>query len=111
MLLRYTIARLEGRSVFGSGYYGWPLFSGLGALWLSIAAIGWLARYDAALDGAASVALKHVGQAIGIVDRAATRLPALGTVAERMRSTYLQNDDGVTRLLNRYSIASDKVHP
>ena len=111
LLIRYTVARLEGRSAFGLGYYGWPLFSGLGALWLSIVAIGWLARYGAALDGADSVALRHVGQAIGIVDRAATRLPALGTVAERMRSTYLLNDDGVARLLNRYSTASIEVGP
>jgi len=111
LLLRYSVARLEGRSVFGPGYYGWPLFSGLGALWLSIATIGWLARYGAALDGADSVALEHVGQAVGIVDRAATRLPALGTVAERMRTTYLLSDDGITRLLNRYCIAGDEVHP
>lgn len=109
LLQRYLMARLESRSVFGLGYYGWPVIRGLGALWLSVAAIGWLARYSAALKGAGSVAFEDVGRAVGIVDRAASRLPALGTVAERMRSAYLLRDDGVARLLRAYSVTGDQT--
>ncbi len=103
MLLRYLLARLSSRSVFGEGYYGWPVFHGLTALWLSVAVVGWLTRYQAALQGRASVSLDDMGAAIGIVDRAATRLPALGTTAELARVRYLSNDDGVARLLWQYA--------
>ncbi len=108
LLLRYVTGRLESRSVFGHGYYGWPVLNGLGALWLSLSVVGWLARYAAALEGTEAVAFDRVGLALGIVDRAATRLPALGTVAERMRLTYLLGDSGVARLLHEYSVAGDQ---
>lgn len=108
LLSRHVIGRLESRSVFGHGYYGWPVINGLGALWLSIAVVGWLARYTAASEGTEAVAFEHIGRAMGIVDRAATRLPALGTVAERMRLTYLLGDNGVARLLHEYSVAGDQ---
>jgi len=42
LIRRYLTARLEGRNVFGGGYYGWPVFQGIAALWLSVAATGWL---------------------------------------------------------------------
>jgi lysine-N-methylase len=110
-LLRYVLARLESRTVFGAGYYDWPVISGLGALWLSVAVVGWLARYAAALDGISPLDLQHLDRALAIVDRAATRLPALGTVAERVRVTYLLNDDGVSRLVDHYSITGDQPCP
>jgi lysine-N-methylase len=103
LLLRYITARVEGRSVFGEGYYCWPVVSGLAALWLSIAVAGWLARYAAATDSRPTFHRADLGWGIGIVDRAATRLPALGTLAERARASYLLRDDGVARLLQRFT--------
>ncbi len=104
LLMRYLSARLEGRSVFGEGYYGWPVVSGLAALWLSVAAAGWLARYAAAGDGRSVASLADTARALGMVDRAATRLPILGTVAERARIAYLLQEDGVSRLVWRYRL-------
>jgi lysine-N-methylase len=99
LLGRYLAARISGQSVFGRGFYGWPAFRGLAACWLSVAAAGWLARYAAAAAGREAVEFEDAALALGVVDRAATRLPALGTLAERTRVGYLMNDDGVARLL------------
>ena len=107
LLERYLMGRLSSRSVFGEGYYGWPVFSGLAALWLSVAATGWLARYLAAVDGRTVMEFEDVAHAIGVVDRAATRLPALGTIAERARVRYLSNEDGASRLLRAYAVSLD----
>ncbi len=104
LLLRYVAARFKTRTVFGEGYYGWPVFAGLAALWLAIAAAGWLARHAATVDGRNVVTFGDVATAIGLVDRAATRVPALGTMTERARLSYLLGDDGVARLINRYSL-------
>ncbi len=100
LLRRYLVARLEGRSVFGGGFYGWPVFRGLAACWLSVAAAGWLARYAAAASGRSVLNFEDIACALGVVDRAATRLPALGTLAERTRVGYLLEDDGVARLIS-----------
>ncbi len=102
LVLRYVVARLEGRSVFGQGNYGWSAVYGLASLWLGVAAAGWLARLTAALDGSESVTLSHTVRAIGVVDRAATRVPALGTVTERVRVSYLLEEDGLARLLTAF---------
>lgn len=99
LLMRYLSARLEGRSVFGDGYYGWPVVSGLAALWLSVAVAGWLARYAAAADGRSTASFADAARALGVVDRAATRLPILGTMAERARIVYLLKEAGVPRLV------------
>lgn len=104
---RYLQARLRGRSVFGAGYYDWPVFSGVTALLLSVAVIGWLARYSAAVAGRETVSPADVQTAVGVVDRAASRLPALGTAAERARCAYLVHNDGVARLLADFSILGD----
>jgi lysine-N-methylase len=101
LTLRYLIARLEGRSVWGAGYYHWPVFPGLTALWLSTAAAGWLARYVAAARGHEAVRFDDAAAALGIVDRAATRLPSLGTRAERARAAYLREDDGVAAVVGK----------
>ena len=103
LLLRYVLGRLTGRSVFGEGYYGWPIFSGLAALWLSVAAAGWLARYQAAVQGRQALSFDDLAAAIGVVDRAASRLPVLGTLAERARINYLLGNDGLARLTYAYS--------
>lgn len=101
---RYLTARIEGRTVYGGGFYGWPVFSGLGALWLSTAAAGWLARYHAAVERRRSISFEDYALALGIVDRAATRLPALGTMTEKARVSYLMGDDGLARLMMAYAV-------
>ena len=103
---RYLSARLLGRSTFGQGFYGWPVTSGLSALWLSAAAAGWLARYVAASGGRGEITFDDFAMALGVVDRAAGRLPSLGTAAERVRIKYLNVDDGVARLLAAYHPAA-----
>jgi len=103
LIRRYLMARIEGRTVFGRGFYGWSAFTGLGALWLSTAAAGWLARYHAAAEQRASVSFENFARALGIIDRAATRLPALGAVSERVRVSYLLADDGLARLISAYA--------
>lgn len=103
LLGRYLAARLAGRTVFGEGYYGWPVFSGLTALCLSVASAGFLARYVTATADRTTLYFDDVARGLAIVDRAATRLPSLGTAAERARATFLANDDGVARLLCEYA--------
>ena len=93
--------------MFGAGYYGWPLTTGLCALWLSVAAAGWLARYAASLSGRDTFSIDDLGRVLGIVDRAATRLPALGIYAERARITYLIRQDGLARLLQQSSLPAN----
>jgi hypothetical protein len=108
LLDRYLLARLLGQSVFGAGYYGWPAVSGWGALWLSVAVAGWLARLRAASEGRVTLTSADAGLALGVVDRAATRLPALGTFAERTRLAYLFRDDGLARLIHEFAPVSKK---
>ncbi len=105
LLVRYATARIESRSIFGEGYYGWPMFLGLGALCAAIASVGWLSRFRAACRGSSTFGFEDVAAAIGVVDRAATRLPALGTFAERARITYLFQGDGLRRLVCDYRLA------
>lgn len=104
LLRRYLTARMEGRSAFGAGYYGWPMVAGMTACLLSVAAAGWIARFRAAAAKRTTLTFVDAAAAIAIVDRAATRLPALGTLAERTRIAYLQSDDGVARLLRRHRL-------
>lgn len=102
LIRRYIAARIEGRSVYGAGYYAWPLFVGFCALWLGIAAVGWLARYRAAGQNRGEISFDDVASALGVVDRAATRLPSVGSLAERLRTTYLTHDDGIVRLVSAF---------
>lgn len=106
LLRRYLVARLEGDSVFGAGYYGWSILDGAAALCLSIACAGWLARYIAAGDKSEFIRFSDAAAALGIVDRAATRLPALGTWTERNRIRYLVEDDGLTKLAWAYRLTT-----
>jgi hypothetical protein len=108
LLSRYAVARVAGRSVCGEGYYGWPVVPGLGALCASIAAIGWVARYRAAAGGRSRVVFDDVARAVGIVDRAATRVPILGRVSERARISYLMDNDGLARLLAGHVMTEQK---
>ncbi len=109
LLQRYLISRLKSDSVFGGGYYGWPVFKGLGALWLSVAVAGWVARHIASADKRNMVSKDDITTALGVVDRSATRAPALGAAAEQIRLTYLMNDDGIARLLFRYALFDERA--
>ncbi len=104
LMVRYISARLHSRSFCGPGYYGWPAIFGLAALWLSMATAGWLARYVAVARRREAIIFDDVARAIGMVDRAATRLPALGNAAEKARLKYLSVDDGITKLLQCYRL-------
>lgn len=110
LLRRYVCARLQSRSFFGNGYYGWPILAGLSALWACIAAAGWMARYVAAVAGRRAFTFDDTASAIGIVDRAASRVPGLGTLAERARLAVLTDDDGLARLIHHYAlIETDEI--
>lgn len=109
LLRRYLTARIAGRTTFAAGYYDWPMVAGLTACLLSVAAAGWIARLRAASSGRAAFDFTDVAAALGIVDRAATRLPALGTLAERTRIAYLQSDDGVARLVHCYPLTEPQA--
>ncbi|MEK6675897.1 MAG: hypothetical protein AABZ47_09620 [Planctomycetota bacterium] len=100
---RYLLARLSGRECFGDGFFGWPMVPGLAVTWLSVAAIGWLARYSAASRGRTSATFENFISAVGVVGRAIARLPAVGSPAERMRISYLLRDDGIARLVKDYA--------
>ena len=80
------------------------MWGGRRGLWLWVAVVGWVARYAAALDGRERLTFADVGYALGITDRAATRVPALGAFAERTRAVYLLRDDGIARLLQAYAL-------
>lgn len=103
LVQRYLTARILGRTVFGSGYYGWSVTNGLSALWMAVAAAGWLARYAAAAAERSALTFDDFAAALGVVDRAAGRLPSLGAAAERARIAYLHRYDGAARLLAAYN--------
>ncbi len=103
LLYRYSIARVTGRTVWGEGYYGWSVFDGLRALWMSIAVTGWLARILAAADARNAISFDDISMALGMVDRSATRAPSLGTTTEKMRLGYLTSKDGACAALDAYA--------
>jgi lysine-N-methylase len=103
LMTRYVLSRILGDAVFGGGYYGWSVVNGLSALFLSLVVTGYLSRMIAAAEARDEVEFDDVIRALALVDSAATRLPALGTVAERTRIAYLWENDGIARLVERYS--------
>jgi len=106
LITRYTRQRLQSESVAGAGYYDWPLFDGLAAMWLSVVVIAWHARRAAALNGRDRLTLDDIGEATRLVDRAAGRVPALGTASERLRTRYLTQDGGLQHLLTAYPLVA-----
>lgn len=100
---RYVRQRLVSRAAFGHGYYGWPMLDGAAALLLSVAVAGWLGRYFAASAGRSSCEAEDFVRAIGVVDRAAGRLPELGSRAAKLRLLYLSRDRGIVRLLRKWT--------
>jgi hypothetical protein len=69
-----------------------------------VAAAGWLARLFAAGEGRDSIGPADVRRALARVDRHAGRAPWLGSASERLRLRYLQQDDGLRRLLTTYAL-------
>jgi hypothetical protein len=66
--------------------------------------IGWLSRYLAATKGRPVFDSAECGRAVAIVDRAAGRVPELGSRSGRLRLRYLTGDHGLMRLVQRYSV-------
>lgn len=104
LLTRYVRYRLKSETVCGSGYYGWPLFDGLQALWLALIVIAWRGRLEAAQAGRDQLIYEDVVEATGAVDRAAGRVPVLGAASERLRTRFLTSDGGFQRLLTSYPL-------
>jgi lysine-N-methylase len=103
ILTRYLRAKILTRGAFGPGYYGWPVLDGVSAMVLSVAVIGWLARYLAATSRQAMFGTAEIRRAIAIVDRAAGRVPELGSRSGRLRLNLLCRDHGLMRLVQRYT--------
>jgi lysine-N-methylase len=104
LVARYVRHRLQTGGVAGEGYYGWPLFAGLQALWLSVIVISWVARWNACEAGREALGFEDVVAATGYVDRGAGRAPILGTSSQRIRIRYLTSDGGIQRLLDSYPL-------
>lgn len=104
LMTRWLRATVLGGRAWGAGYYGWPIVAGLQALVLNAACVGWLARLHATGYGRESVNVDDVRAALGRIDRHAGRAKWLGTPIERLRLAYLTREDGVRRLLRRYSL-------
>jgi len=99
LVTRWLRTRVEGGRVWGSGAYGWSAVDGTAALALSVATVGWVARWHAVASGRASVTLADMQAAVGRIDRTAGRAPWLGGAAERWRTAYLLRDHGMRRVL------------
>ncbi|MCG3130965.1 MAG: hypothetical protein FLDDKLPJ_01739 [Phycisphaerae bacterium] len=106
LVRRYLTERVASRSVFGAGYYDWPVVDGLLALWASAAAWGFLARHRAAAQGRAAITYDDAFESLRIVDRSATRSPALGTRTERMRLRYLARSGALPGLVEAYALVT-----
>lgn len=100
---RYVRQRIVGRAAFGNAYYGWALLEGVAALVLSIAVAGWLGRYFAVSAGRTACEMEDFVRAVGVVDRAAGRLPELGSRSAKLRLMYLSRDSGLPRLLRKWA--------
>ncbi len=107
LLLRYARSRILGGRVFGSGYYGFPIVQGLNAMWLMLAATGWLARLHAGADRREAIEFQDVHAALLLTDRNAGRAPWLGGKAERLRHTFLDADHGFVRVLDAFRWTED----
>ncbi|GMU36235.1 MAG: YkgJ family cysteine cluster protein [Phycisphaerae bacterium] len=103
---RYLTGRVASRSVFGAGYYDWPVVDGLLALWASAAAWGYLARHRAAAQGRAAITYDDAFEALRMLDRSATRSPVLGTRTEKMRLRYLARTGALPGLVEAYALVT-----
>lgn len=99
LVTRWLRATLEGGRAWGVGYYGWSGVDGVGAMAVSVAAVGWLSRAHAASHARTEVGLSDVRAALGRIDRTAGRAVWLGSTAERLRLAYLVRDDGLRAII------------
>lgn len=107
LLTRYLRARVVTHRTFGKGYYGWSILDGMNALLLAFGAIGWLARYVAAAAGRGVFESEDVARALAVVDRAAGRMPELGSRPALMRTRYLAQDRGIDRFIRAYPLYAE----
>jgi lysine-N-methylase len=104
LMMRYLRASILTRQAFGKAYYGWSILDGLNALLLACPTIGWLTRYVAAATGRDAFELPDLKRGLGVVDRAAGRMPELGSHPARLRTRYLADDRGIDRLIKAYPL-------
>ena len=104
LFMRYLRSRILGGRTYGSGYYGFPVVSGLKALWLMTAVTSWLARLHAGANGRDCVSFIDVEAALLRTDRTAGRAPWLGGKAERMREKFFSAENGYLRLCRAYAM-------
>ncbi|MCC6908184.1 MAG: YkgJ family cysteine cluster protein [Phycisphaerales bacterium] len=98
--LRYLRSRIITGRAWGPGYYDWPIIEGLQAIWMMVAATGWLARLHAGAQGRTEVNLADLEAALLRTDRAAGRAPWLGSKGERLRLAWLTQGGGLRRLVH-----------
>ena len=99
LLTRYLRVRVQSGTVCGPGHLGYDLADGLRATLLTVVCAAWFARLSAVAAGRSAAEFEDWVTAIGIVDRTATRSPALRGVAARLRIGYLAAEQGVARLI------------
>lgn len=107
LLIRYLRARILGHRAFGSGYYKFTIVDGLNALWLMIAATGWLARLHAGANNRNSITFPDLEAALLRTDRHAGRAPWLGRSAEKLRLKFFTKNHGILRTLHALRIVED----
>jgi lysine-N-methylase len=98
LFVRWMRAVVQGDRAWGAGLHGWPVFEGLGMTALNLACAAWLARAHAAGSGRAQVALEDARQAVGRVDRTASRAVWLGSTGEHLRLAWFCRGDHLRRI-------------
>jgi len=107
IFVRWMRATLLGDRAWGAGLHGWPVLEGLGMTALNMLCAAWLARAHAAGSGRSQVTLADAQQAIGRVDRTASRAVWLGSTGEYLRLAWLCRGDHLRRLArNLFSTAA-----
>lgn len=107
LLLRYARSRIMGGRAWGAGYYGFPIVAGLEALWMMLAATGWLARLHAGASGRNELTMADVQAALLRTDRSAGRAPWLGSRGERLRLAWLAESGGIRSLLRAMRLTDE----
>ncbi len=98
IFVRWVRATLQGERAWGAGLHGWPVTEGLGMTALNMVCAAWLARAHAAGSGRTRVHRADAEQAIGRVDRTASRAVWLGSTGEYLRLAWLCRGDHLRRL-------------
>ncbi len=109
LLLRYLRSRILAGRAWGPGYYDLPIITGLEALWMMIAATGWLARLHAGAHGRTSLTMPDVEAALLRTDRAAGRAPWLGSRGEQLRLAWLAETGGIRSLLHAMRLTDEPL--